>query len=211
MHHGLGNVRQVLRVVHANAHLGDARQLAQQGQLGRPDHFVADVDVMDAGGHEGQGFADFLAADATRAQGQLAQGNLGAFVRLGVRAQRDVVAVGPGLHGTQVGLERRQVQHQAGGVDAGQGIAGLRGRGQRYAAYDFLGHRGNSVIYSAWDVTAGQDAITKARPSITKGFIDPQVNDSSVTIGYACPACQNFNMKTAPKGRPIFAPWRRFS
>ena len=62
--------------------------------------------------------------------------------------QRHAVAVGPGLHGAQVGLEGRQVQRQAGRVDARQRIAGLGGGRQRYAAYDFLGHRDGSVFRS---------------------------------------------------------------
>ena len=138
--HGLRDPRQVGGIVDTDAELGGARQLGQEAQLGRADHFVADVDIGDAGGHERHGFADLLATDAARAQRQLTARDLGAFVGLGVRPQRDLVAVGPGLHGAQVGLERGQVQHQAGRVDAGQGIAGLGGRGQRNAAYDFLGH-----------------------------------------------------------------------
>jgi hypothetical protein len=70
-------------------------------------------------------------------------------VGLGVRPQGDFVAVGPGLHGAQVGFEGGQVQRQAGGIDAGEGIARLGGGGQRNAAYDFLGHLGNSVISTA--------------------------------------------------------------
>src|SRR5690606_5555650 len=137
--HGGGNIGQVAGVVHAHADAGRARQLRQQRQLGRPDDFVADVHVIDARRHERNRLADLLAADAAGAQGQLPSRNFRALVRLGVRAQAHVVAVGPGLHRPQVVFEGVQVQHEAGRVDPGQRVARRRSRNQTGDGYRRVG------------------------------------------------------------------------
>ena len=128
LRHGLGQLHQVGRVVHAHGHARRARQPGQQRVLGGAHHLIADQDVAHAGRHEGHGLAHLLAADAARAQRQLAQRDLRALVRLGMRAQRHAMAVGPVLHGAQVGVEDGQVQRQAGCIDPVERIAGPCGR-----------------------------------------------------------------------------------
>ena len=104
------------------------RQRRQHAGLGRAGEFVTDMDVGNAGAHEGQGFAGLLAADAYGAPRHLGQRNVGTLVGLGMRPKADAGAVRQRLHAVDVALEDIEVKNQRRGIDIGESLAGLGGR-----------------------------------------------------------------------------------
>jgi hypothetical protein len=62
--------------------------------------------------------------------GDLAQGDLGALMRLGVRPQANAMGLRIGRHGDEVAFEGIKVEHQSGRVDLAESLAGLGRRMQ---------------------------------------------------------------------------------
>lgn len=120
-----GNQRlHLLRVIDQHAHACAAGQCGQAAQLGFAHHLVGDQHVGDAGFDEHGRLADLLAADAGRAQGDLAQGNFRRLVTLGMGAQAHAAAAQCLGHAREVAPEGIEVEHERGGVDGVEAIAG---------------------------------------------------------------------------------------
>ncbi|MNS86188.1 hypothetical protein D3C72_1200840 [compost metagenome] len=144
-----------------------AGQLGQQRRLGRRRNLVTDMDVGHAGRHEGHGLADLLAADAHCAARDLRQRNLGALVRLGVRAQFHAGAVGGVLHARHVAREGGEVKDQGRCVDGIDGLAGDGGGRQ----IKRQGHGGKDVMDGAGErkrSTRDSTTMRKSAPMRTQ-------------------------------------------
>src|SRR6266571_5292888 len=77
-------------------------------------------------------------ADADRARGNLAPGNLGAFVRLGVWTHANGTALQAALQREKIFLESIEIEKQSGCVDLLQPLADARRHSHGYAAAAFL-------------------------------------------------------------------------
>ena len=94
-------------------------------ELGVADDLVGHQNVADAGSDERLGFADFLTTDADGAARDLAFGDLGTLVALGVRPQTETLAtaIDRFRHHAQVALEKVEVDDQRRCVDGGENLA----------------------------------------------------------------------------------------
>ena len=93
------------------------RERRQAAQLLRIHHLVADQHVADAAAHQRLGLADFLAALADGAGGDLLSRDRRALVRLRVRAQAHAGRLGERPPSLQVVLEGVEVDDQRRRVD----------------------------------------------------------------------------------------------
>ena len=89
----------------------------QPRDLGRGRHGARDVDSVEAGFHQRFGFRDLGRADADGPDLDLPSRQSGAFVGLGVGAERLAGAGDDVLHLPEVPLEDFHVQHQAGSIE----------------------------------------------------------------------------------------------
>src|SRR6266571_3188868 len=128
----------VLGIVDADADLSPSRELREPRDLLRADHFVRNQHVADAALDHRLGLRHLLAADADRARGNLAPGNLGAFVRLGVWTHANGTALQAVLQREKIFLESIEIEKQSGCVDLLQPLADARRHSHGYAAAAFL-------------------------------------------------------------------------
>ncbi len=119
-------------MVDAEADLRGTGKAGETIQLGRSNDLVGDQNVADAARDQHLGFTDLLAALPDRAMGDLAQRDLRAFMRLCVGPEPDAMGLGEGRHGDEIALERVEVEHEGGGFDLGEALAGLGRRGKRH-------------------------------------------------------------------------------
>jgi hypothetical protein len=115
--HRLRQPADALRAVHGNRELAalGGRAIGQRRnarQLGRGDHFVADIDVVDAAGHHRLRLGGLLHAHAHSARLHLQPGQRRALVHLGVGAPAHVVLFGKVRHARQVAVHRVQVDDE---------------------------------------------------------------------------------------------------
>ncbi len=115
-------------IVGEHADLRPRRHRCEARELPLADDLVGDEHVANAGGDEGLGLADFLAADADRAALDLGMRDVRALVRLRVRAQRNAGAAHGVRHQVEVALERVQVDDERRGVDVVDRVAGTGGK-----------------------------------------------------------------------------------
>ncbi len=109
--------RNILGVIDAHRDACTPRKMREPAHLGAPDHFVGHEHVAHAGVDEAFGLAHLLATNADCAGLDLALGDVGAFVALGVRTQaRTRAAHGIG-HRRQIALEGIEVERQCRRVD----------------------------------------------------------------------------------------------
>ena len=101
-------------------------EAAQALQLRRPDDVEGDEDVGAAGVGHRLGLAQLLARDPDGAERELALRDLGAAVRLHVRAVREPVSVAVLLPAREVALEPVHVDDRGGRVDLVEAHAGSR-------------------------------------------------------------------------------------
>ena len=104
-------------------------QAGQAQQFGQGDHFVGDGDVVHAAGRQCLGLGGLLYAGAGGTSALQPQGQLGAFVRLGVRAPQHLVLAGKVGHARDVAFHGVEVDHQCGRIDLvyAQADAGAQG------------------------------------------------------------------------------------
>ena len=128
------DVLHVAGIVGADGDLGLLRQRGEAPEFGHADHFVGNQHIGHAALDHGLGFADLLAADADRAESDLAQRDLRAFVALGMRPQHDPAAGDRFPELLQIVLEGVEVEDQRRCIDLSQGHARLRGKNARHYA-----------------------------------------------------------------------------
>src|SRR5256885_9776017 len=112
-----GERSDLVGVVDAYAQARAARERGKPLDLLRADHLVAHQHIGDAALHHRLRFAHLLAADADGTHGDLALGDLGTLVRLGVGAHAHRPAFQRIGERTQVALERVEVDEERGRVD----------------------------------------------------------------------------------------------
>ena len=78
----------------------------------RRHHRRGDVQALDTGLAQRFGLAQLGAADAKRAGGDLAAGNVGRLVGLGMRPEVHLVRLGEGRHLGDVAVEHLEIEHQ---------------------------------------------------------------------------------------------------
>jgi hypothetical protein len=121
------------RETHARRERGDTCE------LGRIDHLVRDVDVVDAHGGERFGFARLLHADADRARGALQPRDGRALVHLRVRPEAHAVLAREGRHRREVLLHRIEIDDKRWRVDRLDRVAASDRRDPHSAARGTVG------------------------------------------------------------------------
>ena len=125
-----------VRIVGEHGDRGLLRHGGEARELRRADDLVGDEHVAYAGGDEGFGFADLLAADADGAALDLRERDVRAFVRLAVRAQRDGGAADRIRHQVEIALERVEIDDERRRVDvARRSRRGARARSASRVVY----------------------------------------------------------------------------
>ena len=119
----------VAGVVGADGDLGDVGQGGEAGELGVADDLVADEDVGNAAPGQDLGLADLLDALADGAGGDLAMGDDGGFMRLGVGAEASAGGRQQRLHAGEVVLEGVEVEEQCGVSTSSSRMPGWAGGG----------------------------------------------------------------------------------
>ena len=136
LRHRFGQALDALRAVHRHTQAAapagkGCGQPRRTVQLGHGNHFVGDGDVQHAASGQGFSFGHFLYAHALCPGLLQQQGQLGAFVHLGVGPPAHLVLAGEVGHALDVAVHGVQVHHQGGGVDQVYPLADEGGEGVR--------------------------------------------------------------------------------
>ncbi len=119
-------------MVDAEADLRSPGEASETIQFSRSNDLVGHQNVADAACDQHLGFTDLLAALPDRAMGDLAKRDLRALMRFGMGPEPDAMGLGEGRHGDEIALERVEIEHEGGGFDLGEALAGLGRRGKRH-------------------------------------------------------------------------------
>ena len=111
-----GDLAQVVEIVDADSEMGAAGKRGEARDLRCADDLVADQDVLHAALHQRLGLGHFLAAHADRAGGNLAPGDVGRLVGLGVCPHPDLSGDGL-LERLEVALEGVEVEDERRSID----------------------------------------------------------------------------------------------
>ena len=152
-------------IVDQHADRRTACEVGEARDLGRRDDLVGDEHVGNACVDERRGFVGLLAADSDRAGGDLQPRDLGAFVRLGVRAQPD--AVRRIRQAIDVAREGVEIEDERGRVDRGERVAGAGGRVLRHG-------RGQGNKFPRYFTSSRRDqggCPTAGRPDACVGYL----------------------------------------
>jgi hypothetical protein len=127
------------------APIGTCSTPCKPRELGPADDLIGDQHVGYAGRDERFGFADFLTANADRAVSDLALGDLGTLVTLGVRAKPHIPAANRCSHGGEVALEEVEIDDERRSVDLGEGVTHLRRHARRHRRGGYFGAAASST------------------------------------------------------------------
>jgi hypothetical protein len=131
----IGQKRDRLGLVDADANAGLTRQVRQAPDLARADDLIGDEHISDAAGDKRFRLGHFLAADADRTQGNLPPGNERRLVRLGMRAQAHAEPFHERGHLFEIARQSIEIDDQGGSVDLRHGCTNF-GREQGWHSSD---------------------------------------------------------------------------